>query len=158
MKPKIVTKKHRLEPDLYKGSIICSFTICIEGRENLFTNKKIFNDVETILLRCLKEMECVAYVYLFMPDHIHLTIEGKSERSDLLKFVNVFKQRSGYYFYKNRFKGEWQKSFYDHILRKDEDIVKHVRYILGNPVRKGIVANWKDYPFKGSTVYDFAAW
>lgn len=27
---------------------------------------------------------------------------------------------------------------------------KHIIYILDNPVRKGLVSDWKDYPFKGS--------
>jgi hypothetical protein len=43
-------------------------------------------------------------------------------------------------------------------LRKEEDIKKHVMYILNNPVRKGIVENWKNYPYKGSTKFDFNEW
>lgn len=53
---------------------------------------------------------------------------------------------------------KWQKDFYDHILRKDEDVKKHVMYILNNPVRRGIVENWKDYPYKGSTKFNFYEW
>jgi len=48
--------------------------------------------------------------------------------------------------------------FYDHILRKDEDIPKQINYILQNPVRKGLVKNWKDYPYKGSTLYNLNEW
>lgn len=41
---------------------------------------------------------------------------------------------------------------------KDDDIEKQVYYILENPVRKGLVNNWKEYPFKGSTIYNFEKW
>ena len=41
----------------------------------------------------------------------------------------------------------WQGSFYDHALRKDEDLLKVADYIVCNPVRKGIIQDWKDYPF-----------
>ena len=51
---------------------------------------------------------------------------------------------------KNRPEMGWQKDFYDHIMRTQEDIVAQVKYILDNPVRKGLVVNWEDYPFKGS--------
>jgi len=45
---------------------------------------------------------------------------------------------------------KWQKDFYDHVIRKDNDIATHVRYILDNPVRRGLVSLWQEYPFKGS--------
>jgi len=44
----------------------------------------------------------------------------------------------------------WQKDFYDHIIRTNEDIAAQVRYVLDNPVRKGLVLFWQDYHFKGS--------
>ena len=28
------------------------------------------------------------------------------------------------------------------------------KYIVGNPVRKGIIERWEDYPFSGSLVYE----
>ena len=29
------------------------------------------------------------------------------------------------------------------------------RYVLENPVRKGLTQDLREYPFKGSTLYDF---
>ncbi|HJZ04900.1 MAG TPA: hypothetical protein VI935_09660 [Thermodesulfobacteriota bacterium] len=48
----------------------------------------------------------------------------------------------------------WQKSFYDHILRNEESVIETVRYIFNNPVRKGMVGEFKEYPFFGSMVFD----
>jgi hypothetical protein len=50
----------------------------------------------------------------------------------------------------NRFGVSWQKDFFDHILRKDESLPSVIRYILENPVRKGLVSDWRDYTFKGA--------
>jgi putative transposase len=41
----------------------------------------------------------------------------------------------------------WQKNFYDHIVRSDESLLDLCHYILNNPVRKGIVSTWEEYPY-----------
>lgn len=140
------------------GNISCTFTICVLNGSKLFITQDIFNSIKKILLDSLIRARCEACVYLFMPDHVHLLLQGTDEDSDLWKCIVDFKQRTGFWLSQNKYSGEWQKDFYDHILRKEEDVVKHVRYILNNPVRKGIVKNWKDYPFKGSTIYNFDEW
>ena len=93
-----------------------------------------------------------------MPDHCHLLVEGRSEGSDVWRCAVDFKRKSGYWLVNNHSQAEWQKGFYDHILRQDEDLIRQVRYILGNPLRKGLVEDWQVYPYKGSTLYDFSQW
>ncbi|NIM96855.1 MAG: hypothetical protein GTO24_01850 [candidate division Zixibacteria bacterium] len=140
------------------GRVRSAFTICVHDRRRLFVSDYIFHSVENILLQTLVKANCDAHVYMFMPDHCHLLTEGKSEESDLWQCVVDFKRKSGYWLATNDMLEGWQKDFYDHILRKDEDLIKQVRYILGNPVRKGLVEHWKAYPYKGSTLYDFDQW
>ncbi|HLD20472.1 MAG TPA: transposase [Patescibacteria group bacterium] len=101
---------------------------------------------------------CVAHVYLFMPDHVHLLVEGQSDESDLWKCIVDFKQSTGYWLSSTGREERWQHDFYDHLLRRDVDVEKQVRYILENPVRAGIVQDWKQYPYKGSTMCDFSKW
>ncbi len=48
----------------------------------------------------------------------------------------------------------WQRSFYDHALRTDEDLVHTARYVLANPVRAGLVHDFRDYPLCGSLEFD----
>ena len=155
---KVREHKHRLSRNLYVGNITIAFTVCIHGKRTIFSRPNIFSSLETILLEALNKHKCDAYVYLFMPDHCHLLIQGKDKSSDLWRCMVSFKQRSGYWLSQNGIEGKWQKDFYDHILRKEEDINRQVRYILGNPVRKKIVANWRDYKLKGSTIYNFDEW
>jgi hypothetical protein len=39
----------------------------------------------------------------------------------------------------------WQRAFYDHALRKDEDVRQIARYIIANPLRRGLVKDVGDY-------------
>jgi putative transposase len=139
---KIEERKHRLPRQSYVGTVRCAFTICVRERRGLFASDRIFRSVEDILLEALAKANCDAHVYMFMPDHCHLLMEGKSEESDLWQCVVNFKRKSGYWLARSDTSEEWQKDFYDHILRKDDDLTKQVRYILGNPVRVGLVEDW----------------
>jgi REP element-mobilizing transposase RayT len=48
----------------------------------------------------------------------------------------------------------WQPSFWNHFLRSDERIEAVVEYVLNNPVRSGLVAQWAGHRFSGSTVFE----
>ncbi len=86
-----------------------------------------------------------------MPNHLHLLLEG-DEKSDLIKFIQYYKQATGFDFKQKTGGDLWQKSYYDHVLRKDEAIRGVMLYILNNPVRKGIVNHYLEYCFSGSFV------
>ncbi|MBU1298971.1 MAG: transposase [Bacteroidetes bacterium] len=151
-------KKHRLPPEFYRGFQTVAFTLCLKNRTTFFTTRERFEVFEKMLLSSAQKFSCDAQIYLFMPDHCHIILSGKEEQSDPLSAIKSFKQDTGYWLYKNVSDVHWQKDFYDHILRKDEDLPKQIRYILNNPVRKEIVNNWHDYPFRGSTVYNLDDW
>ena len=154
----IKERKHRLPREFYVGRVRCAFTICVLKKKQLFVSNDIFLAMENMILDALEKSNGDAHIYLFMPDHCHILIEGKSDDSVLWQCVVDFKQKSGYWLSQNQYPQEWQKDFYDHILRKDEDLETQVSYILWNPVRKGLVEDWKTYPYKGSTIYDFNQW
>ncbi len=48
----------------------------------------------------------------------------------------------------------WQRSFFDHALRREEDLRKAAEYVLNNPVRDGLVEDRRDYPLCGSFEFD----
>jgi REP element-mobilizing transposase RayT len=41
----------------------------------------------------------------------------------------------------------WQRSSYDQIIRYNDSIQAAANYVLDNPVRKGLVEKWQDYPY-----------
>jgi putative transposase len=89
-----------------------------------------------------------------MQTHLHLIVQGKKPDSDCLKMIVLFKQKTGFWLNKHKPGFKWQKDYYDHIIRNDKDLANQIYYILNNPVRAGIVNDWRDYKYKGSTLYD----
>ena len=151
-------RKHRLDSIIYGGRIVVSFTLCVKDRKELFISDFIVNQFESILLEELKIHNCSSYVYLFMPDHAHIVLSGNSEESNIKKCIDSFKKKTGFWLYKNKNEFKWQKDYYDHILRKEEDLETQIKYILNNPVRLAMVENWKQYKFKGSTIFNLNEW
>jgi putative transposase len=106
------------------------------------------------LLRVASEQKFSVIAYCFMPDHLHLLIEGTSDDSDGKRFIKAFKQYSGYSYSQERNHMLWQKYGFEHVLRDDETTIEVVKYILGNPVRARLAATVEEYPFVGSLVYE----
>jgi REP element-mobilizing transposase RayT len=88
-----------------------------------------------------------SYAWVVMPDHVHWVFQ-LGESTDLSSTIKRFKARSAHRV--NRFlrrQGSlWQKAFYDHAIREEEDIQGIARYIVANPLRAGLVAHIGDYP------------
>lgn len=40
----------------------------------------------------------------------------------------------------------WEPQYHDHTIRTEEELTNCVGYCLQNPVRKGLVDNFRDYP------------
>ncbi|MCH8544687.1 MAG: transposase [Alcanivorax sp.] len=48
---------------------------------------------------------------------------------------------------RRRERGVWQRRFWDHLIRDEEDYRRHMDYIHFNPVKHGLVARVADWPF-----------
>jgi putative transposase len=46
-----------------------------------------------------------------------------------------------------REKGIWQRRFWEHQIRDELDLQRHVDYIHYNPVKHGLVKQVKDWPY-----------
>ena len=57
--------------------------------------------------------------------------------------VRLFKGRAAAALRKGGRRAVWQKSFYDHMVRKNEDIRSVLLYLLENPIRMGLVKEWR---------------
>jgi putative transposase len=43
-------------------------------------------------------------------------------------------------------RGIWQRRFWEHLIRDDDDFRRHVEYCYINPVKHGLVARVRDWP------------
>ena len=99
-------------------------------------------------MKLLHEDQAVySLAWVVMPDHVHWLFQLRAT-SSLSEVVKTFKARTAHRI--NRHLGKsgtlWQKSFYDHALREEEDIRAIARYIVANPLRAGLVEHIGYYP------------
>ncbi|WP_031336737.1 transposase [Rhodopseudomonas sp. B29] len=46
-----------------------------------------------------------------------------------------------------RERGVWQRRFWEHLIRDDEDYARHIDYCNINPVKHGLVTRVQDWPY-----------
>ncbi|SRR6266704_4720252 len=149
------TRHHRLPRECYRGRVSAAFTLCLMERRPFFTEPSLVG-VFVDFLKEGAEKHLFVAIYCFMPDHAHLVCIGRNDNTDLLRGVEHFKQASGYWLAKQHPNTKWQKSFHDRVIRTPELGTK-VRYVLNNPVRRGLVTDWRQYPFTAAVGVDLEA-
>ena len=95
--------------------------------------------VQDCILRVSSKYTAIVVDYfVIMPDHVHLLLRFDSNFNGLpmaaptlSQVVSQFKASVS-----KRIKTSvWQKLFFDHIVRNEQDYIEHVKYILENPMR-----------------------
>ena len=140
----------RLKGFSYTGLRHYSLTICTHHRSRVFVNREAVDLVVLQLVQTANRFQFAVIAYCFMPDHLHLVVEGTADYSSVKEFVRVFKQCSSYHWKTSFGHVLWQRSYFEHVLRDGESPVKAARYVLANPLRAGMVESVEDYPFLGS--------
>jgi putative transposase len=92
--------------------------------------------------------------YCFLPEHFHLMIRptGASNFSDIMHSLkpNFTKHYKACLGISGRMKF-WQKGFWDHVIRDEDDFQRHLDYIHYNPVKHGLVQRPEDWPHSSYT-------
>jgi putative transposase len=148
-------KRIRLDRHLYKEpQTLVAVTIGTNNRRPIFSNDLLTSRAIDLLKTRASEMDVSIIAFCFMPDHVHLLL-SPGLMGDLVEFIRDYKSRTTRLCWEHGIHGKvWQRSFYDHILREFDDPMKHVRYILENPVREQMVDSFSEYPWCGSFEYD----
>ena len=144
------TPPPRLDESAYIGLRRYFVTICTFHRTDALRDDPVVEDVMWQFRQRAIDHRFAIHAYCFMPDHVHLVLEGLSDSSDLRRFVRDWKQRTTLTYRKTTGKDLWQRGYFGQALRADEDTVIVARYVLTNPVRAGLVATVNDYRYVGS--------
>lgn len=121
-------------------------TSIVSGRQPLFTDFWLAR----LLVEQFRYIEssglASSLAWVIMPDHFHWLIELK--QGTLAALMRRLKSRSTCFLNKasERSGRLWQQGFHDRALRRDEDRKAAARYIVGNPLRAGLVTHVGDYP------------
>src|SRR5262245_29215298 len=93
-----MARPRRIPDYPYTGVQRYFLTICTQNRAEYFRTSGIVDAVVDQFLQTARDERFAIIVYLLMPDHIHLLVDGDSDDSDLTQFMKLSKQRTGYWF------------------------------------------------------------
>lgn len=138
--------------NLLKGRVsipgqIYHLTICTAGRKCWFTDFRCARIVVQRMRQLHDDRFMDSLAWVLMPDHLHWLIQlGEGKR--LADVVRLFKGGSARDL--NRYLHQqgsiWQRGYYDHALRREEDIKQVARYLVANPLRANMVQHIEEYP------------
>jgi putative transposase len=127
------------------------FTVTLEDRRKRYLTENI--DAFRRAYACERHpYETIAIVVL--PDHLHCVWTLPPDDHDFPTRWRLLKSHFSRAVAppdeaRGRRKGErgiWQRRYWEHAIRDDDDLERHVQYIHGNPVKHGLVKDADDWP------------
>ena len=144
-------KTVRLQEYDYSSNGAYFVTLCTQDKKRLFwkVGKKELNDQGCMALKWLLEiprkfvgisLDC----YVIMPNHLHCIFLFEDAAVDLQTVMDWYKTMTTNAYIREvkagRFlpfeKRVWQRSYYEHVIRNEQDLQETRRYILGNPLKQ----------------------
>jgi putative transposase len=134
-------RKNTLRLKDYDYSLEGAYFVTISCKnKNAFFNRSIFKEVaEEILEELAETLNIKIDHYCIMLDHIHLILFFKQKKDfTLSQVIQRFKSLVA-----NKIREKfgvrekiWQRGFYDHIIRNQQDYLEKTQYILNNELKK----------------------
>ncbi len=143
------------------------FTLVAYERRNIFCQKDFLTAFRTSIKQVQANYPFRIIAWVQLPDHLHCIWEINDEKINYSQCWAKIKRdttrlcpqyhlpmRELSYSKVNRNeKGIFQRRFFEHQIRNDEDFENHVDYLHYNPVKHGLVTNVKDWQY--STFHRF---
>jgi putative transposase len=123
------------------------FTLVTYKRRRIFITEPAVSQLQRAVEIVNQKMSFQLKAFVILPDHIHWLIslpENDSDYSTRIKLIKTAFTKS--YLKENReparnAKGEmkvWQPRFWEHWIRDEKDLSRHLDYIHFNPVKHGL--------------------
>ncbi len=130
----------------------------LDSSKNYLSNKECAN----IVVKKLQQFDSSTYkllAYCIMPNHVHILIDTNIQKKYITKIsdnyihigkimqkikgasareINILLKKKGKF---------WLRDYYDHYVRNEKELTNIVNYIKLNPVKAGLVKNWKDWNY-----------
>jgi putative transposase len=140
----------RLQDFDYTARRVYFVTIVVAQRRKIFLDRRVSQATLDCLFNLRQTMLFNLYCYCLMPDHFHALIGAGESNKSLSEICGSFKStstRAYWQWYEGKL---WQRQFFDHIIRNEQDFFETLEYIKMNPVRKELVKRSEDWPYTGS--------
>lgn len=137
------------------------FTVTLQDRRSKLLTENI-TLLQQIIASVKHRQPYKTIAAVILPDHMHAIWRLPPNDSDYpgrwKKIKSMFTfilQKNGMVLDKNK-RGEcnvWQKRYWEHTIRDEEDLERCVDYIHYNPVKHGLVENVIDWPYSSFHQY-----
>jgi putative transposase len=126
----------------WEQSAIYFVTICVKERKRVLANDAAFTAFKNAAAK-LREWRVLAAI--LMPDHLHVVVAPSERDARLGNFSAALKR-----WMREELDAswEWQSGCFDRLLRSDESLHEKWLYLQKNPVRAGLIKDWKDWPYR----------
>ena len=141
---------HRLPRDHYIGRYTYFLTASTYQRLPFFKDAELATAAGAHLLRAARKHGFADIAHVFMSDHVHTLVEGERDDSDFIKWLDLWRQLSGFYWKQRTGNFLWEEGYWDYTLRTEDSVRGIASYIAWNPVRAGMVKSPAEYRWIGS--------
>lgn len=145
------------------------FTVVAYRRQPILCDEAIRNALHTAIETVRVAYPFVIDAWVLLPDHLHCVWtlpDGDADfpgrwsliKSRVSRAVGLQYRRAEWMNaskLKHREATIWQRRFWEHCIRDENDFRRHVDYLHFNPVKHGLVSRVADWPY--STFHRFAA-
>ena len=140
------------------GGGVFFFTVLVYKRREILTEPLARECLREAIEKVRKDWPFTVAAMCLLPNHLHCIWQMPDEDGDysvrwsLIKkhFTRRYLSEGGREIGQSpareeaRYRGIWQKKFWEHRIKNEEDMDNHIRYIHYNPVKHGYV----DDPFR----------
>lgn len=129
-------------PGWVNSGALFFLTICCipRGQNQLCLNPAAEIIFESVDFR-QRRLDWHVTLLVLMPDHLHLLVSfppGGDMTKQITDWKSLLARKAGI---------QWQRDFFDHRLRNDENWEQKANYLRQNPVRGGLAARPEDWAY-----------
>ena len=136
------------------------FTVVTYHRQRFLANPLCQSVLSTVIKEVRADLPFTQNAWVYLPDHLHCIWTLPEGETDYSKRWGLIKSRFSKQV-KNILKEEivgsasrrhkreasiWQRRFWEHSIRDENDYRRHLDYIHYNPVKHGLVGRVQDWP------------
>jgi len=136
-------KTPRLPPENYRGCRFYFVTLCCFHRRKTFGLPSRCEWLLDFIQSEAARRNFAVPAYCIKPDHCQLLLQGLEESSDFLRLMKSLKIKTSRRFCQDENEQLWQHVYFEHILRRPEEIQSVAWYIWLNPYGRELRLNLK---------------
>lgn len=125
------------------------FTLVTYKRRQLFADSRNVEILKSAIHKVKSKYSFSLYAMVILPDHLHCILKLPENDSDFSTRLRLIKRNFSMMLNapvnQRKEKEIWQRRFWEHVIRDEEDWKRHMDYIHYNPVKHGLVespVNW----------------